>query len=94
MDCMNKPISDSHELASKPPTNQTHMAGNLIDAATMLTCIFECGAGGRRGRVPLAVRRVCRNIHVCLAHTPLEQAIDSDGNGVVPKFVWELKRHL
>ena len=37
---MNKPVSDSHELASKPPTNQTHMAGNLIDAATMLVCIF------------------------------------------------------
>ena len=69
------------------------LGGNLIDAATMSACIFECGTGGRRERVSLAVRRVCQNIHVvCLAHAPLEQAIDR--NGVVQEFVWELKRHL
>ena len=69
------------------------LGGNLIDAATMLACIFECGAGRRRGCVSLAVRRVCQNIHVvCLVHAPLEQPID--GNGVVQEFVWELKRHL
>jgi hypothetical protein len=69
------------------------LGSNLIDAATMGACIFECGAGRRTGRDLLAVRRVSQNIQVvCLAHVPLEQAID--GNGVVQEFVWELERHL
>lgn len=69
------------------------LGGNLIDAATMLACIFQCGASHRTGRVSLAVRCICQNIQlVYLAHIPLERAVD--GNGVMQEFVWELKRHL